>query len=128
MKNDPLQVLVRSEGPWTVAEVVGELSYANAARLRAALAAVWELPRPQQLVLELSQVGACDSGGMAAVLALFRRVTVRGGSLVLVGTHGPMLELLKRTRTSALMPMYDTLSQVPALPSNGGPRLTPQPA
>lgn len=128
MKGDPLQVLVRSAGPWTVAEVAGELSYASAGQLRAALAALWEQPGPQQLVLELSQVRACDSGGVATVLALFRRVTVRGGSLVLVGIHGPVLQLLKRTRTSALMPMYETLSEVPAPPSGDDPYLPPQPA
>lgn len=62
-----LTVTARTDGPWAVLEVTGELDFHTAPRLRAAVQAQ-ELGPHRGLVLDLGGVTFCDSSGITAMV------------------------------------------------------------
>ncbi|MFD3726009.1 STAS domain-containing protein [Streptomyces sp. NPDC058671] len=89
----PLSIttLVAATGP--VLQVVGELDYTTATRLRDTLATVTLRPG-QRLVLDLAGMEFCDSSGITALLAARARAHAAQADIALAGVPAHTLRIL----------------------------------
>jgi anti-anti-sigma factor len=65
--------------------------------------------RGVRLVIDLSAVTFCDSGGLSLFIDLHRRVTARGGSLCLASPQPPVLTVLRATNLDRLLALHPTV-------------------
>ena len=112
----------RSEQPpWTVLSVGGDLDVVGAPDMRqAVVTAVAEGSR--LLALDLSELDFVDSFGLGAVVGALKRVRQRGGELALVCPSSRIrrvFEICDLDRILALHDSIDTLSELPAVVSDG---------
>jgi anti-sigma B factor antagonist len=83
------------DGPVPVLRVRGELDLSTAGRLCRAIQAD---AGPRRLVIDLSELGFCDSTGLRALMSAVREIEVLGGKAALVVTPGgPFDRLLQLT-------------------------------
>ena len=61
-----------------------------------------------RLVLDLSAVTFCDSGGLSLFVELHRRTTEAGGWVRLAGAQGMVLSVLKATNLDRMFVLYGT--------------------
>lgn len=62
-----------------------------------------------RVVLDLSQLRYASSAGIAAIIAMHRRLKAGGGMLVLAQPSEAMAEMLLTLNLSALIPVQDTV-------------------
>jgi anti-sigma B factor antagonist len=74
---------------------------------------------PEALIVDVSGVDFCDSSGLAAFLALHRRLAGLGSRLSLVGVDGRVARLLEITKLDRLFHLYPTLDEARASLSGG---------
>jgi anti-anti-sigma factor len=67
-----------------------------------------------RVILDLSLVTFCDSGGLSLCVELHRRTTARGGWLRVAGASGPVLTVLHVANLDRLFPLYDTVADADA--------------
>jgi anti-sigma B factor antagonist len=90
-----------------VVAVRGEIHVSTAPELSTRLAA--SLDRGvTSLVIDLSEVEFIDSTGLSVLLNVLRRVTQRGGSLVIVCTNPTVLRLFEITRLESTFEIVTT--------------------
>ncbi|MFT4113300.1 STAS domain-containing protein [Silvibacterium sp.] len=89
----------------------GPITLQNFTRLQA------EFMREQSplTILDLSEVPQMDSAGLGVILKYYVAAQKRGHKLVLAGTRGRVLDLLKLTRVDSLIPLADTVEQAELL-------------
>jgi anti-sigma B factor antagonist len=63
----------------------------------------------ERLILDLSGIEFIDSAGLGALMILYGNMKLRGGQLRLVAPGQKVLEVLKLTRTDAILPIDPTL-------------------
>lgn len=103
----PLQITVQPSIAGPVLALSGELDM-NSAALLAEHLSQFDTP-PERLLLDLSQLTFCDSTGLSALIAAWRRLGEVKGSLSLTGAHGSTARLLRITGLDQLFPQYATL-------------------
>ncbi|CAL9342113.1 STAS domain-containing protein [Streptomyces sp. Tu 3180] len=87
-------------------EVTGDLDYTNAQRLRhAAQEAV--LPPGRCLVVDLSELGFCDSSGITALIAVRNQAVAAGSEMILVAVPAGTRRLLRMTGLDQVFDMRD---------------------
>jgi anti-sigma B factor antagonist len=64
-----------------------------------------------RLVIDLSGVTFCDSGGLSLFVRLHREATGRGGSLRLAGARGSVLTVLTVTDLNRLLALHGTADE-----------------
>jgi len=62
-----------------------------------------------RLIIDLSGVSFCDSGGLGLFVDLHNRTTARGGWLRLACAQPPVIAVLRATNLDRLLPLHPTL-------------------
>jgi anti-sigma B factor antagonist len=111
-----LETTVRTSAGATVLELAGELDYASAAGVRAALQPVTLSPG-DLLVIDLGALTFCDSTGISALIAAHHRVLAAGGRLALSAVPGRVARVFGIVGLDQLFTTHPTTAQ--ALASAG---------
>ncbi len=106
--------------PVAVLAAAGEIDHDSRDVLAEAAAAVLRNGH-DRLVLDLSGVSFCDSGGLSLFLDLHRDTTARGGSLRLACVQPPVLAVIHATNLDRLLPMDATVEDAVRAATAGGP-------
>jgi len=96
--------------------VTGELDAGTVVDLRdgfAAARAGAPEPRPGSVILDLTQVGFLDSGGLALLLEVSKDCEAAGQQLVLVCDHRPVLRPLELTGLADVFTITPTVPSAP---------------
>lgn len=64
----------------------------------------------RRLVIDLSAVTFCDSGGLSLFVELHRQIAADGGWLRLAGARGMVLGVLQATNLDRMLPLYDNVN------------------
>ncbi|MFB9902955.1 STAS domain-containing protein [Allokutzneria oryzae] len=96
MAPEPLTVDVDDEPTPACLRLTGELDYATAPLLRQELDTLF-IAGHGSLVLDLTELGFCDSAGLAAILTGYRGCREAGGRLLLVGVDAQLEKVLRVT-------------------------------
>ncbi|MDR8412823.1 STAS domain-containing protein [Nonomuraea sp. 3-1Str] len=99
-----------------VVRLVGELDGHTLGRFAAALEPLLAAPRPR-VVVDVTGLGFCDSGGLRELLGLQRRAESAGGALRLIGVHGSLARLLTVAQLVDRFPPYDSLEHACSWPA-----------
>jgi anti-anti-sigma factor len=76
-----------------------------------------------KIVVDVSGLAFCDSGGLWTLISSQRQAEERGGGLRLIGVHGALARLLTITQLVHLFPPYRSLAEATSWAgSGGGPR------
>ncbi|CAL9544252.1 Anti-sigma-B factor antagonist [Streptomyces sp. enrichment culture] len=90
----PLNITTRNAPDGPVLEIVGDLDYATAGRLRELLATLTLRPG-QRLVLDLAGMEFCDSSGITALIVAHNQAQAARAGIALTGVPGPTLRVLR---------------------------------
>ena len=101
-------VSTRTEGPFTVVEVSGEVDVYTAAKLRAALDEEIAAGR-NRLVVDLDAVTFLDSTGLGVLVGRLKVVRNHSGWLRLVCTQDRVLRVFRITGLDTVIGIHDTL-------------------
>ncbi|NEY36601.1 anti-sigma factor antagonist [Streptomyces sp. PRKS01-65] len=108
---DTLQLTVQHPRPGlAIARVLGDVDIRTADTLRREASGVLERGCPR-LVLDLSQVGFCDSAGLSALIGLWHAAQAVGGALGLVNVPDRLMRMLVLTGVDALLPVHATAAE-----------------
>ena len=66
---------------------------------------------PPKIIIDAAGLGFCDSRGLCALITHQRHAETHGGSLRLIGVHGPLARLLTITQLVDMFPPYTGLDQ-----------------
>ncbi|MDA0637663.1 STAS domain-containing protein [Nonomuraea sp. MCN248] len=94
-----------------VVRLSGEIDAYGLAPLREHLRRVWELPPTSFLILDLREVGFCDSMGMNELLDIMHRCEARDTRLLLGGVQGVMARVLSITGLRNAFEVFGTLDE-----------------
>ncbi|GAA3494760.1 STAS domain-containing protein [Streptomyces prasinosporus] len=93
-------------------EVVGDLDYTNARRLRHA-AQETDLSPGRFLVVDLSELRFCDSSGITALIAVRNHAVAAGTEVVLVAVPANTRRLLHMTGLDQVFDIRDDVTSLP---------------
>ncbi len=94
--------------PVTVLAAAGEIDHDSRYVLGDAAADVLRRG-DRRLIIDLSGVSFCDSGGLSLFLDLHRDTTAQGGSLRLARVQPPVLAVIRATNLDRLLPVDPTV-------------------
>ena len=100
-----LELDTRTEGDWTVLDVVGEVDLYTAPSLRDKLVSMID-GGARRLLVNLGGVGFMDSSGLGVLVGGLKRSKERGGDLSLVCSEGPPLKVLSITGLDKVFAVY----------------------
>ncbi|MBK3520637.1 MULTISPECIES: STAS domain-containing protein [Streptomyces] len=105
---DTLQLTVQQPRPGlAIATVAGDVDARTADNLRREASGIIQQGCPR-LVLDLSQVGFCDSAGLSALIGLWHTAQAVGGALGLVNVPDRLMRMLVLTGVDAVLPVHAT--------------------
>ncbi|KOV91562.1 STAS domain-containing protein [Streptomyces sp. NRRL B-3648] len=108
---DTLQLTVQHPRPdLAIATVLGDVDTRTADTLRHEASEILEQGCPH-LVLDLSQVGFCDSAGLSALIGLWHAAQAVGGALGLVNVPDRLMRMLVLTGVDAVLPVHATAAE-----------------
>jgi anti-sigma B factor antagonist len=93
-----------------VVDVQGEIDISTAPRLRELLIDLVSTNH-YQIVVNLEKVGFVDSTGLGVLVGGLKRVRAHDGSLDLVCTREPILQIFRITGLTKVFGIYDTVDQ-----------------
>ncbi|MGA5125663.1 STAS domain-containing protein [Streptomyces pseudogriseolus] len=103
----PLTIVSSRTPAGALLEVSGDLDHSNAQQLRrAAVGAV--LSAGLLLVVDLGELGFCDSSGITALIAVRNHVVAAGAGLVLVAVPETLRRLLRLTGLDQVFDLRDS--------------------
>ncbi len=105
MPSDLTTTVLQAQDTHAVVAVSGAMDYDSTGALYDLLISLIDEGR-QHLMLEMSQVGFCDSSGLNTLLQALRRARARQGSLVLVAPTATLQRVLEITEVDAVLPQY----------------------
>ncbi len=100
--------LARTSGPVTVLAAAGEIDHDSRDVLSDAADVVLR-DGASRLVLDLTGVSFCDSGGLSLFLDLHKTTTARGGCLRLACLQPPVRAVVEATNLDRLLPVDPTV-------------------
>jgi anti-sigma B factor antagonist len=103
-----LDLSARTDGPWTILDVVGEVDLYTAPTLREKLVAMIDEGSTRVLV-NLAEVGFMDSSGLGVLVGGLKHAKERGGDLALVCVDGPVLKVLTITGLDKVFAIHDSV-------------------
>ncbi|MGA5143440.1 STAS domain-containing protein [Streptomyces griseoincarnatus] len=105
---DTLQLTVQHPRPGlAIATVAGDVDMRTADTLRHEASILIEQGCPH-LVLDLSQVGFCDSAGLSALIGLWHTAQAQGGALGLADVPDRLMRMLTLTGVDTIVPVHAT--------------------
>ncbi|WP_049976792.1 STAS domain-containing protein [Streptomyces leeuwenhoekii] len=117
-----LHLTVRHPHPGlAVATVVGDVDVQTAPTLRSGALEIIQQGHPC-LVLDLAQVGFCDSSGLSAIIGIWHAAQEAGGSLSLAAVPNRLMRMLCMTGVDSLLPVHATAADVIDSPSTSTKR------
>lgn len=108
-----LAIEVASDADRTIVRLEGGCDLAEVPRLREVLAPLVP-PEVNELVIDVSELQMLDDTGLGVLLGALRRQRERGGRLKLAGAGGPVLESLRLTGLTEILPLYDDVGSATA--------------
>ncbi|GAA2445941.1 STAS domain-containing protein [Streptomyces macrosporus] len=110
LPSGPTLTLTSRTGPGhTVVTVEGPIDYHTSPQLLGHLQSK-ALQQTPLVVLDLSQVGFCDSSALGAFVEVFRRRSEAGLRLALVGLQADVRRVMELTRLVDVLPLHDTVA------------------
>ncbi|MEU9590905.1 STAS domain-containing protein [Streptomyces sp. NPDC048193] len=111
---DTLHLTVQHPRPrLAIATVAGDVDTRTADTLRHEASGIIEQGCPH-LVLDLSQVGFCDSAGLSALIGLWHAAQAAGGALRLADVPDRLMRMLVLTGVDAVLPIHATAADAVA--------------
>lgn len=105
---DDLRLTVQHPRPGlAVAAVTGALDLQAAPTLRSQVLDIVRQGHPH-LILDLHQVGFCDSTGLSVIIEAWHAAREAGGSLALAHVPGRLMRMLTLTGVDTLLPVHAT--------------------
>ena len=101
----------RTEEPFEIIEVAGEIDVYTAPRLREAVVTAVEAGR-LRLVVDIEQVEFLDSTGLGVLVGALKKVRAQGGTLDIVCTHQRLLKIFQITGLDKVFGLHDSLADV----------------
>jgi anti-anti-sigma factor len=93
-----------------VVQVAGSLDMDTVTELQDALTGLIDQGRPH-LIMEVSQVGFCDSMGLNTLLRLLHLSKAAGGSLALVNASPKLQRIMQLTGAGTVLSLHPTVEQ-----------------
>ncbi|MFI1757989.1 STAS domain-containing protein [Streptomyces sp. NPDC020571] len=94
-----------------IATIVGDVDMQTAPALRSGALEIIQQGHPR-LVLDLAQVGFCDSAGLSAIIGIWHAAQEAGGSLSLATVPDRLMRMLSMTGVDSLLPVHATATDV----------------
>ena len=108
-----LLVRSRTEGPWAIVDVEGEVDMFTAPKLRERIVQLIDEGH-HKITVNLQGVSFMDSTGLGTLVGGLKRVKEHDGALALVCTNRPVLRVLSITGLNNVFPVFDTVEQAVA--------------
>jgi anti-sigma B factor antagonist len=105
-----------------VVHLDGEVDRMTQPQLAEAFTRLLQADTPK-IVVDVTDLAFCDSGGLWTLISSQRRAEERGGALRLIGVHGALARLLTITQLVHLFPPYRSFAQATTW---AGPRGRPR--
>ncbi|MFI9343986.1 STAS domain-containing protein [Streptomyces sp. NPDC052773] len=96
-----------------IATIVGDADMRTAPTLRSGALEIIQQGHPR-LVLDLAQVGFCDSAGLSAIIGIWHAAQEAGGALSLAGAPDRLMRMLSLTGIDSLLPVHATAADAVA--------------
>jgi anti-anti-sigma factor len=113
--NEPILTVTATEMDGvTVLTAVGEIDHDSSGMLAAAAPD----PVPGRLVIDLTGVTFCDSGGLSLFLDLHKRAAANGGQVRLAGAPDAVLAIMRTTNLDRILALYRTVADAVHDPSS----------
>jgi anti-anti-sigma factor len=119
MTQQTLTVTSSSAEELTVLSVAGEIDHDSRDILWDAADAAFQAGR-RWLVVDLSAVTFCDSGGLSLFVDLHKRAAALGGELRLAGVQPPVATVLLATNLDRLLRLHPTVAEAVGSLGSGG--------
>lgn len=100
----------RTEGPWTVIDVTGEVDMFTAPKLREKLVQTVD-QGAYKIIVNLEGVSFMDSTGLGTLVGGLKRVKEHDGTLGLVCSSRPVLRVLTITGLNNVFPIHESVEQ-----------------
>ncbi|MFF5435198.1 STAS domain-containing protein [Streptomyces griseofuscus] len=108
---DTLHLTVQHPRPGlAIAVVAGEVDLHTADTLRHEASEIIQQGCPH-LILDLSQVGFCDSAGLSALIGLWHATQAVGGALRLANVPDRLMRMLTLTGVDTILPIHATSAE-----------------
>jgi len=104
----PLEIESKQEGPATILTLSGHIATPESQVLSEALERL-VADRAQKIVVDLYGVELITSDGLGALIRARKAVSEVGGTLVLSGIHGNILDVFKMTRLDKIFSLYPSV-------------------
>ncbi|MEU8247575.1 STAS domain-containing protein [Nonomuraea sp. NPDC048916] len=91
----------------SILRLEGELDVYVLPLLREHLKRIWELPATPFMIVDLGEVGFCDSMGVNTLVEVMQQCEARGTRLLLGGVRGVMARVLSITGLRNAFEVYD---------------------
>ncbi|MFI6038111.1 STAS domain-containing protein [Streptomyces sp. NPDC051315] len=119
---DTLHLTVQHPRPGlAIATIVGDVDMQTAPALRSGALEIIQLGHPC-LVLDLAQVGFCDSAGLSAIIGIWHAAQEAGGSLSLAAVPDRLMRMLSMTGVDSFLPVHATAADVTDRPPTSAQR------
>lgn len=105
----PLPMRTLEQGEWLVLQVAGEIDMASAPQLRQRVVGL-VTDGVRALVLDLSNIGFCDSTGLGVIVAAVKRLRTNEGDLRVVTNDERLLALFEITRLDQVFAVFPDIS------------------
>ncbi|QMU77084.1 STAS domain-containing protein [Streptacidiphilus sp. PB12-B1b] len=109
MPCDLTATVQQAQGTHAVVAVGGSMDFDSAGSLHDVLVELIDEGR-RHLVLEMSQVGFCDSSGLNVLLQVLRRAQAEQGSLALVSATEAVGRVLEITAVDTVIAQYPSVA------------------
>lgn len=103
----------RTEGPWTVLDVDGEVDLSTAPSLRARIEELI-LAGARRLVVSLENVGFLDSSGLSVLVGSFKRMQEAGGELAIACSRESVLKVFTVTGLDRVLAVRRSVDEATA--------------
>jgi anti-sigma B factor antagonist len=103
-----------------IATIVGDVDTRTAPALRTGALEIISHGHPR-LVLDLAQVGFCDSAGLSAIIGIWHAAQEAGGSLSLAAVPDRLMRMLSMTGVDSFLPVHATTADAVAALTDSPP-------
>ena len=106
-------VQTRTQGPWTVVEVAGELDLHTSPPLREHVLQLID-GGTEHLAIDMTKVDFMDSSSLGSLVMCLKRMRERDGRMVLAGVAGTPMKVLNLTGLDRIFELADSTAELPS--------------
>ena len=108
-----LVLSTRSQPPWAVVEVAGELDLSNAPEFQGAVAERMTAG-DVHVAIDLGGVTFMDSSALGVLVSSLKRAREQGGDVILIGVQGSPARVLEMTGLDRAFTVVSSSAELPA--------------